>query len=78
MAALISASYLTSARGADVYWDINGSGALALGDYNSDGKVDSGDYVISQNQHQRSSGIHRLASQLRQCQRGCRRCNPQR
>lgn len=46
LAALISASYLTAARGADVYWDINGSGAPAIGDYNNDGKVDAADYVL--------------------------------
>src|SRR3954463_4770620 len=46
VAVLISASYLTAARGADVYWDINGSGAIALGDYNNDGKVDAADYVL--------------------------------
>jgi len=45
LAALISASYLTAARGADVYWDINGAGSAVLGDYNNDGKVDAADYV---------------------------------
>lgn len=44
--AFLAASYLATARAADVYWDINGSGAPAFGDYNNDGKVDADDYVI--------------------------------
>src|SRR4051812_23422375 len=46
MAALLSASCFTQARGADVYWDINGAGSPVSGDYNSDGKVDGADYVL--------------------------------
>ena len=45
-AALMAASYLATARAADVYWDINGSGAPAYGDYNNDGVVNADDYVI--------------------------------
>ncbi len=43
---LFAVSLLPVAHAADLYWDINGAGVPALGDYNNDGKVDAADYVV--------------------------------